>query len=120
MADAVQSYKKHARLLPPSRSGCASAHGLLRTPSTGGPGYAAPGYAFGRAATIVRHLQSLAVDDAKLYRALGRAALELAQKQGMDEQTAGKVAEALATDLPPVIRTSGKIGIHGRRSPDSR
>lgn len=59
--------------------------------------------------TIARHLQSLAVDDAKLYRALGRAALELAQKQGMDVETAEKVADALATDLPPVIRTSGKI-----------
>jgi predicted short-subunit dehydrogenase-like oxidoreductase (DUF2520 family) len=58
--------------------------------------------------TIARHLQSLAVDDAKLYRALGRAALELAQKQGMDVETAEKVADALATDLPPVIRTSGK------------
>jgi predicted short-subunit dehydrogenase-like oxidoreductase (DUF2520 family) len=62
----------------------------------------------GDTATIVRHLESLAVDDAKLYRALGRAALELAQKQGMDQATAEKVAEALATDLPPVIRTSGK------------
>ena len=59
--------------------------------------------------TIARHLQSLAVDDAKLYRALGRAALELAQKQGMDVETAEKVADALATDLPPVIRTSAKI-----------
>jgi predicted short-subunit dehydrogenase-like oxidoreductase (DUF2520 family) len=68
----------------------------------------------GDTATIVRHLQSLAVDDAKLYRALGRAALELAQKQGMDEQTAEKVAAALATDLPPVLRTSGKTEIHGR------
>jgi predicted short-subunit dehydrogenase-like oxidoreductase (DUF2520 family) len=63
----------------------------------------------GDTATIERHLQSLAIDDAKLYRALGRAALELAQKQGMDEQAAAKVADALATDLPPVIRTSGKI-----------
>jgi len=63
----------------------------------------------GDMATITRHLESLAVDDAKLYRALGRAALELAQKQGMDEETAAKVAEALATDLPPVLRTSGKI-----------
>jgi len=62
----------------------------------------------GDTATITRHLESLAVDDAKLYRALGRAALELAQKQGMDEKTATKVAEALATDLPPVLRTSGK------------
>jgi predicted short-subunit dehydrogenase-like oxidoreductase (DUF2520 family) len=63
----------------------------------------------GDTATIVRHLESLAVDDAKLYRALGRAALELAQKQGMDEKTAAKVAEALATDLPPVIRPAAKI-----------
>ena len=60
-------------------------------------------------ATIVRHLESLAVDDAKLYRALGRAALELAQKQGMDEATAEKVGAALATDLPPVLRPSGRI-----------
>ena len=58
----------------------------------------------GDTATIERHLESLAIDDAKLYRALGRAALELAQKQGMDEATAEKIAEALATDLPPVIR----------------
>ncbi len=63
----------------------------------------------GDTATIVRHLESLAVDDAKLYRALGRAALELAQKQGMDEATAEKVAEALATDRPPVLRKSGRI-----------
>ena len=63
----------------------------------------------GDTATIVRHLESLAVDDAKLYRALGRAALELAQKQGMDQQTAERVAEALATDLPPVLRKSGRI-----------
>ncbi len=63
----------------------------------------------GDTATIVRHLESLAVDDAKLYRALGRAALELAQKTGMDEQTAEKVAEALATDRPPVLRKSGRI-----------
>jgi predicted short-subunit dehydrogenase-like oxidoreductase (DUF2520 family) len=63
----------------------------------------------GDTATILRHLESLAVDDAKLYRALGRAALELAQKQGMDEKTAKKIADALATDLPPVIRPSGRI-----------
>ncbi len=54
--------------------------------------------------TLVRHLESLTLDDANLYRSLGRAALELAQKRGMDEGTAAKVAEALATDLPPVIR----------------
>ncbi len=63
----------------------------------------------GDTATITRHLESLAVDDAKLYRALGRAALD-----------AAKVAEALATDLPPVLRTSGKIGIPGPQSPGSR
>ena len=62
----------------------------------------------GDTATIDRHLQSMAIDDAKLYRTLGRAALELAQKQGMDEKTAEQVAAALATDLPPVIRPAAK------------
>ena len=62
----------------------------------------------GDSATIVRHLESLTLDDAKLYRALGRAALELAQKQGMDEKTAERVAAALATDLPPVFRPAGR------------
>jgi len=62
----------------------------------------------GDTATIARHLESLAIDDAKLYRALGRAALELAQKRGMDEATAEKVAGALATDLPPVIRPAAR------------
>jgi predicted short-subunit dehydrogenase-like oxidoreductase (DUF2520 family) len=62
----------------------------------------------GDTATILRHLESLAVDDAKLYRALGRAALELAQKRGMDEATAERVADALATDLPPVIRPAAQ------------
>src|SRR5881396_2200223 len=71
----------------------------------------------GDTATIVRHLQSLAVDDAKLYRALGRAALELAQKQGMSEKLAEKVAAALATDLPPVIRRAVKTGTRGRARP---
>ena len=54
--------------------------------------------------TIVRHLESLTADDGRLYRSLGRAALELAQKRGMDETTAAKVAEVLATDLPLVLR----------------
>ncbi len=58
----------------------------------------------GDEATIRRHLESLTRDDALLYRALGRAALELAEKAGMDEATAARVAQALATDLPPVIR----------------
>jgi predicted short-subunit dehydrogenase-like oxidoreductase (DUF2520 family) len=54
--------------------------------------------------TIVRHLGALTWDDAQLYRALGRAALELAEKRGMDEATAARVADALATDLPLVLR----------------
>lgn len=59
-------------------------------------------------ATIAKHLESLTFDDALLYRALGRAALELAQKRGMDEATAARVADALATDLPPVLRPAPK------------
>jgi len=62
----------------------------------------------GDTATVLRHLEALDMDDAKLYRALARAALELAQKQGMDEATAGRVADALATDLPPVIRPAAQ------------
>lgn len=62
----------------------------------------------GDTATVIRHLEGLAMDDAILYRALGRAALELAQKQGMDEATAGRVADALATDVPPVIRPAAR------------
>jgi predicted short-subunit dehydrogenase-like oxidoreductase (DUF2520 family) len=59
-------------------------------------------------ATIAKHLASLTFDDAQLYRALGRATLELAQKQGMDEETAARMADALATDLPPVLRPGPK------------
>jgi predicted short-subunit dehydrogenase-like oxidoreductase (DUF2520 family) len=62
----------------------------------------------GDTATIMRHLESLTFDDGKLYRELGRAALELAQKSGMDETTAEGVADALATDLPHVIRPAAK------------
>jgi predicted short-subunit dehydrogenase-like oxidoreductase (DUF2520 family) len=57
----------------------------------------------GDVATIARHLESLTLDDANLYRALGRAALELARKRGLDDATAAAVAEALATDLPLVL-----------------
>jgi len=38
--------------------------------------------------TVRRNLEALTSDDAALYRALGRAALELAQKRGMDAATA--------------------------------
>jgi len=55
-------------------------------------------------ATITRHLESLAYDDGQLYRVLGRSALELAQKRGMDEETATRVSDALAIDLPLVLR----------------
>ncbi|HEX9703662.1 MAG TPA: Rossmann-like and DUF2520 domain-containing protein [Gemmatimonadales bacterium] len=58
--------------------------------------------------SIRRHLESLTSDDATLYRALGRAALELAQKRGMNEAMAARVAEALATDLPRVLRPEAK------------
>ena len=54
--------------------------------------------------TILRHLGALTIDDARLYQMLGRAALELARKGGMDDKTAQKVADALATDLPPVLQ----------------
>ena len=62
----------------------------------------------GDEATIRRHVEALTQDDAALYRVLGRAALELAQKRGMDEATAARVAGALATDLPPVLRPGAK------------
>src|SRR6266508_2594109 len=62
----------------------------------------------GDEATIQRHLESLTRDDALLYRALGRAALELAEKRGMDEATAARVAAALATQRPPVLRPEAK------------
>src|SRR6266567_602480 len=45
---------------------------------------------------------------AAVYRALGRAALELARKRGMDDVAAAQVADALATDLPPVLRKGRK------------
>jgi predicted short-subunit dehydrogenase-like oxidoreductase (DUF2520 family) len=55
-------------------------------------------------ATIRRHLELLTKDDALLYRALGRAALELVRKRGMDEATAARVADALAIDVPMVMK----------------
>jgi len=58
--------------------------------------------------TIARHVASLTEDDAALYRTLGRAALELARKRGMDDVAAAQVAAALATDLPPVLRKGRK------------
>ena len=62
----------------------------------------------GDTATLRRHIERLSRDDALLYRALGRAALELAREQGMDETTALAVADALATDPPPVLRQGAR------------
>jgi predicted short-subunit dehydrogenase-like oxidoreductase (DUF2520 family) len=59
-------------------------------------------------ATILKHLESLTFDDAQLYRALGRSALELAQKQGMDEETATRISGALAIDPPLVLRRDSR------------
>ena len=70
----------------------------------GPPGALTGPVARGDGDTIRRHLESLTSDDALLYRALGRAALELAQKRGMDEETVVRIAGALATDVPRVIR----------------
>lgn len=79
--------------------------GTLENIVAQGPAGALTGPAIrGDADSIRRHLESLTSDDAGLYRALGRAALELARKRGMDEETAARVAEALATDVPRVIR----------------
>ncbi|HYT70611.1 MAG TPA: Rossmann-like and DUF2520 domain-containing protein [Gemmatimonadales bacterium] len=73
--------------------------GTLENLTRGEPGGALTGpVARGDEDTIRRHLESLTPDDALLYRALGRAALELAGKRGMDEATAARVADALATD----------------------
>lgn len=79
--------------------------GTLENIVAQGPAGALTGPAIrGDADSIRRHLESLTSDDAGLYRALGRAALELARKRGMDEGTAARVADALATDVPRVIR----------------
>jgi len=69
--------------------------------------------------TIRRHLESLTKDDALLYRALGRSALELAEKRGMDEAVAAQVADALATDLPLVLRPEAKTQTRGPGRPHS-
>lgn len=79
--------------------------GTFENVTRDGPGAALTGpIRRGDAATVTRHLSALTLDDADLYRALGRAALELAQKQGMDQATAARIAAVLATDVPPVLR----------------
>src|SRR6266508_4613883 len=79
--------------------------GTLENLTRGEPGRALTGpVARGDVDTIRRHLESLTPDDAILYRALGRAALELAGRRGMDEATAARVADALATDPRLVLQ----------------
>ena len=58
----------------------------------------------GDADTVMRHLAALTVDDARLYQSLAQAALELALKRGLDTARGEKLAEAIATDLPLVLR----------------
>jgi predicted short-subunit dehydrogenase-like oxidoreductase (DUF2520 family) len=83
--------------------------GTLENLTREGPAAALTGpVARGDVDTIARHLASLTLDDANLYRSLGRAALELAQKRGMDKAAATQVADALSTDLPPVFRREEK------------
>ncbi|MGH9259203.1 MAG: Rossmann-like and DUF2520 domain-containing protein, partial [Acidimicrobiales bacterium] len=84
--------------------------GTLENLRAAGPAGALTGpVARGDAETLTRHIASLTVDDAKLYRSLGRAALELARKRGLGDAAAARVAAALATDLlpglPPEART---------------
>jgi len=56
----------------------------------------------GDAATIRRHLEALTHDDAAVSRARERRSSWL--RSGMDKRR-GAVAAALATDLPPVMRS---------------
>ena len=82
---------------------------LRRTGGGGGGGGGPPAALTGPVVrgdteTVLRHLESLTVDDALLYQSLGRTALELARKRGMDDTTAARLAAALATDLPLVLR----------------
>ncbi len=51
--------------------------------------------------TLTRHLAALSGTEAELYRRLGEATLELARRRGLDEAVAVRIAQALATDLPP-------------------
>jgi predicted short-subunit dehydrogenase-like oxidoreductase (DUF2520 family) len=79
--------------------------GTLENLSASGPPAALTGpVARGDARTVRRHLAALSPDDAELYRVLGRAALELARRGGMDESSATQMAQALATGPPPSRR----------------
>lgn len=85
--------------------------GTLENLAMSGPIGALTGpVARGDSDTIRRHRAALGRDskwdEVQLYALLGRAALQLARAGGMDEETARRVAEALATD-PPRERPSG-------------
>lgn len=55
----------------------------------------------GDAETVARHLAALTGGERELYRQLGKVALDLARRRGLDEAAAARVARALATDPPP-------------------
>jgi predicted short-subunit dehydrogenase-like oxidoreductase (DUF2520 family) len=55
----------------------------------------------GDAETVARHLAVLSGDQRELYRQLGKFALDLARRRGLEERAAGRVARALATDPRP-------------------
>ena len=55
----------------------------------------------GDAETVARHLAVLSGDQRELYRQLGKLALELARRRGLDERAAARVARVLATDPRP-------------------
>ena len=55
----------------------------------------------GDAETVARHLAVLSGDQRELYRQLGRLALDLARRRGLEQGAAARVARALATDPPP-------------------
>lgn len=78
------------------------AAGTLDNLRRGGPLGALTGpVARGDADTVARHLAALAGDQRDTYRQLGKLALDLARRRGLDEAAATRLAEVLATDPPP-------------------
>ena len=61
----------------------------------------------GDAATVTRHLDGLTGIDRDLYRQLGRVALDLARRRGLDAAAAARVVRALATDPLPARPREG-------------
>lgn len=61
----------------------------------------------GDAETVTRHLTGLAGAQRDLYRELGRVALDLARRRGLDAAAAARVSRALTTDPPPAPPSAG-------------